>query len=194
MNLMANRERAVSSLGTGRCPLGQFRNFARCAEIVRRETIAESPSAYRSDASRVSELRAMAQAGRVRIMKSPVAKRSVVINGHKTSVSLEDCVLVGGKGNSSGTGPHALGAHRDGRSRPGRAGQLIVGAAAVRTRAISRRTRACRFAAARTPAPGSETGHVMTGGGFRPTRGLRYRSQPSPRYARKSRFEARKNA
>jgi predicted DNA-binding ribbon-helix-helix protein len=90
MNLMANRERAVSSLGTGRCPLGQFRNFARCAEIVRRETIAESPSAYRSDASRVSELRAMAQAGRVRIMKSPVAKRSVVINGHKTSVSLED--------------------------------------------------------------------------------------------------------
>ena len=32
----------------------------------------------------------MAQAGRVRIMKSPVAKRSVVINGHKTSVSLED--------------------------------------------------------------------------------------------------------
>jgi len=104
------------------------------------------------------------------------------------------CVLVGGKGDSSGTGPHALGAHRDGRSRPGRAGQLIVGAAAVRTRAISRRTRACRFAAARTPAPGSETSHAMTGGGFRPTRGLRYRSQPSPRYARKSRFEARKNA
>jgi predicted DNA-binding ribbon-helix-helix protein len=41
-------------------------------------------------------------------MKSPVVKRSIVINGHKTGVSVEDLFLDGGKKDSSGAAALSL--------------------------------------------------------------------------------------
>jgi len=64
-------------------------------------------------------------------MKSTVIKRSVVINGHKTSVSVEDHFWAALKEIAA-----AVWTRRDGRSQPGRSRQPLIRAAAVRPRAI----------------------------------------------------------
>ena len=72
---------------------------------------------------------------RRRVMKSPVVKRSIVVAGHKTSVSLEEAFWNGMK-EISGTARHdTVGTGRRDRQQPP-AGQPVVGDPAVRARLL----------------------------------------------------------
>jgi hypothetical protein len=72
-----------------------------------------------------------------RPMKSPVVKRSIVIAGHKTSVSLEDAFWKGPQGNRRRARHDAVG-HRCEYRLATAARQSVVRNQAVRTRSLSR--------------------------------------------------------
>ena len=82
-------------------------------------------------------------------MKSPVVKRSIVIAGHKTSVSLEDALLERPQGDCRRPGSDPVRSGGDDRHRSA-ARQPVVGHSAVRARSLPQpgrqRERPQRFA------------------------------------------------
>ena len=70
------------------------------------------------------------------VMKSPIVKRSVVINGHKTSISIEDQFWAALKEIAAERKLTVAKPHFGGRSRPGRSQQPFIRAAAVRALAV----------------------------------------------------------